>query len=133
MSTSLPQCWFELPNAPAVGTVLGMLSDIPDGGAQMLILEPLPDASSTKPFKYILLRSGQNVVAYVNRCAHFGVPLSEKPEHLILDPHVSISCNVHYARFRWQDGYCVRGDCEGESLISIPIFIEADGRLVVGP
>jgi nitrite reductase/ring-hydroxylating ferredoxin subunit len=131
MATSSSLRWFDLPNAPSVGTELGILTDIPDGGAKIASLELKSDTNNLNPFKFIMLRSGQNVVAYVNRCAHFGVPLSENDEHLILESHISISCNVHYARFRWQDGYCIRGDCEGESLIAIPITIEAGGRIVI--
>lgn len=91
----------------------------------------MPNAKSMQPFKFIMLRSGQNVMVYINRCTHFGVPLSEIDEHLILDAHISISCNVHYARFRWHDGYCTQGECEGESLIAVPIIIEKGGRIVV--
>lgn len=131
MTTPTPQFWFDLPNAPSTHTELAFINDIPDGGVKMVSLELKPDAISQVPFKCVLLRSGDNVAAYVNRCAHFGMPLSAKPEHLKFDSHVSISCNVHYARFRWHDGYCEHGDCVGESLIAIPITIEADGRIVI--
>lgn len=120
-----------MPNAPSPGTLLCLLSDIADGGAKMMSLEPKANAANPAPFRLILLRSGKSVVAYINRCAHFGVPLSEKPEHLRLDPHVSVSCNVHYARYRWRDGYCDLGDCEGESLISVPVSITTDDKVII--
>jgi nitrite reductase/ring-hydroxylating ferredoxin subunit len=77
----------------------------------------------------LLLRSGPQVVAYVNRCAHFGVPLASRQDLLQFTPHVSLTCGVHYARFRWSDGVCDRGDCEGEGLIPIPLDIDAQGAL----
>jgi len=76
-----------------------------------------------------LLRSGAEVKAYANRCAHFGVPLAGKQEHMQFVPHISLVCNVHYARFRWSDGLCDRGDCEGDSLIAIPLDVDAQGTI----
>ena len=89
-----------------------------------------PGVAAAKPFRLLVLRSGETVLGYVNRCAHFGVPLAATQEQLIFKPHVSISCNVHYARYRWQDGICDFGDCEGESLLAVPIKIR-DGKIVI--
>ena len=83
-----------------------------------------------KPYRVILLRSGGDVLAYVNRCAHFGVPLAEKVEHLYLVPHESLRCSVHAARYRWADGVCIQGDCEGESLLKIPVQVHGDKILI---
>lgn len=118
-----PRHWRELPNAPTVGTELGLLHALPDGEPRMHSL----DHASGKPFRLLLLRSGQQVRAFVNRCAHFGVPLAERQDLLIFKPHQSLSCNVHYARYRWDDGLCISGDCEGESLLAIPVEIDAGG------
>ncbi len=120
-----PENWSQLPGAPAPGTVLSCIDDIPEGMPHMLSFGMAPDR-----FDVILLRTGDQVYAYVNRCAHFGIRLAEKPEHLKFAPHKSVSCNVHYARFRWQDGYCEWGDCEGESLLPIPIEI-IDGKVLI--
>ncbi len=90
------------------------------------------NGATSPPFGLILLRSGTEICAYVNRCPHFGAPLSQRPEQLILEPHVSVSCNVHYARFRWGDGLCIRGDCEGESLVRVPVRVTPSHQIVVG-
>jgi len=120
--------WHQLPNAPAVGTVLGRIADIQDG--QALMHTVYADAAACSgPFAVLLLRSGSEIKAFANRCAHFGVPLAAKQELLKFQPHVSLTCNVHYARYRWSDGVCDRGDCEGESLIAIPIAQDADGSI----
>lgn len=118
-------CWSDIPGAPDGGDVLARLDDIPDGGASILALK-----TDDKPFGIILLRSGDTVFAYVNRCAHFGVPLASKAEHLYAKPHESIGCSVHYARYRWHDGVCEQGECEGELLLKIPVVI-VDGRVLV--
>lgn len=134
MNDSIRAPWFELPNAPATGMRLCALDDVPDGGVKMLAIEAESDREGggrQAPFRLVILRSVSGIKAYVNRCAHFGVPLSEKPEHLIFVPEVSISCNVHYARYRWSDGYCLDGECQGESLIAVPVAVDAAGQIVI--
>jgi len=122
-----PRNWSALPHAPAPGTPLGQRDALPDGIPQMLQLDT--GGGAEQPFRYLLLRSGEVVTAFVNRCAHFGVPLAARQEHLKFEPHVSISCNVHYARYRWADGVCDRGDCEGESLLPIPVTVDTSGHI----
>jgi nitrite reductase/ring-hydroxylating ferredoxin subunit len=108
--------------------VLGSLDTLVDGSATMLEL-PAPDPQTQKPFRYLLLRSGDAVRAYENRCAHFGVPLAARQDLLIYTPHATVSCNVHYARYRWSDGVCETGDCVGEALPTIPVQIDAQGEI----
>jgi len=123
--------WSALPHAPAPGTLLTPLGDLPDGQPTMLALDT--GGGTDKPFRLLLLRSGNEVKAFVNRCAHFGVPLAAKQAQLIYQPHVSITCNVHYARYRWADGSCESGECEGESLIPVPLQINAEGVVRIAP
>lgn len=129
--------WQDLPGAPAGGTVLCTLADIADGTVRIVSLRAggnmAFDAVEDGDFSLLLARSGDAVQAWANRCAHFGVPLAKTARHLIYRPHQSLSCNVHYARYRWSDGVCTWGDCEGESLVAIPVGVDADGRVVVGP
>jgi nitrite reductase/ring-hydroxylating ferredoxin subunit len=91
------------------------------------------DAGQSAPFKILLLRSGSEIKAFANRCAHFGVPLAAQQEQLKFQPHTSITCNVHYARYRWSDGICDKGECEGEALIAIPVQVDAQGRICIAP
>lgn len=122
-----PNHWQDIPGAPEPGTPLARLNEIPDGGAFLVTLN-----ASVPPFKAILLRSGEQVFAYVNRCAHFGVPLAEKVVHLYPEPHRNFRCSVHQARYRWQDGVCEFGDCVGESLLAIPVVITDGWVLTAG-
>jgi nitrite reductase/ring-hydroxylating ferredoxin subunit len=118
-----------LPHAPAPGTLLGQRDALQDGQVLLHQVFAAADTAQQNPFRILLLRSGQTVTAYANRCAHFGVPLAAKQEHMQFVPHVSLSCNVHYARYRWSDGVCDRGDCEGDALSAIPLDIDAQGAI----
>jgi nitrite reductase/ring-hydroxylating ferredoxin subunit len=130
-ATPQPPLWNELPNAPPVGTVLAVLHELSDGQATMRSVEFAGHLSPSTPFRVLLLRSGTDVRAYANRCAHFGVPLAATQAQLIYSPHASITCNVHYARYRWEDGVCESGECEGESLISIPVQVTSAGTVCI--
>lgn len=118
--------WSDLPHAPLPGTQVVLDKPLADGEVRMVLMGP---PERPEAFSVLLLCTADAVQAYVNRCAHFGVPLSARQEHLKFVPHVSISCNVHYARYRWSDGVCDRGDCVGERLIPIPVTVEPDGRV----
>jgi nitrite reductase/ring-hydroxylating ferredoxin subunit len=115
------------PKMPAPGTVICALDDIADGSGKVFAL-----GDADKPFRFIVLRSGDQVIAWHNHCPHFGQPLALKDEWLILKPHTSLSCNVHYARFRWADGVCESGDCEGEQLTAVPVAVR-DGEIFFAP
>ena len=121
--------WQDLPNAPAPGTVLAALDALEDGQVWMVEIDSAPGGDLVKPFLALVLRSGDTVTAFVNRCAHFGVPLAAQQSQLIYHPHASITCNVHYARYRWTDGVCDRGDCEGERLVPIPLDVDTLGNV----
>lgn len=126
---SAPVQWHELPNAPPMGTVLAQRDTLPEGRPHMQSVFAADDTAQARPFQVLLLRSGDEVRVFVNRCAHFGVPLAARPEQLIFKPLESITCNVHYARYRWSDGVCDRGDCEGESLVTVPVECDSQGTV----
>ncbi len=111
-----PASWRDLPNAPADGTAICTESELRDGECRLLQVGPAEGS-----FELLIMRSGDNWRAYANRCPHFGVGLAQRQEHLIYEAGVSLTCNVHYARFRWQDGHCERGDCAGDALLAIPV------------
>jgi nitrite reductase/ring-hydroxylating ferredoxin subunit len=121
--------WQALAHAPLPGTLLGHVDDVPDGQVVMRDIFTSADSAQQAPFRILLLRSGAEIKAYANRCAHFGVPLAARQEQLKFQPHASISCNVHYARYRWSDGVCDRGDCVGEALTAIPVQVDAQGQI----
>ena len=122
-----PAPWQTLPNAPAIGTVLGQRDALTDGAALLVNLPASESPAVRGSFSVLLLRSGERVSAFANRCAHMGVPLAVRQEHLIYVPHTSLSCNTHYARFRWDDGECEQGDCLGQHLWAIALTVDAQG------
>jgi nitrite reductase/ring-hydroxylating ferredoxin subunit len=132
-STPAPATWQTLAHAPLPGAPLGQIDDVQDGQVLMRQVFAATDAAQQAPFNILLLRSGNKIMAYANRCAHFGVPLADRQEKLIFQPHTSITCNVHYARYRWNDGVCDKGDCEGEVLIAIPVQVDAQGHICIAP
>jgi nitrite reductase/ring-hydroxylating ferredoxin subunit len=125
----IPPAWHTLPHAPAPGTLLGHRDALQDGQVLLHQVFAPDDVAQQNPFRILLLRSGQDIKAYANRCAHFGVPLAARQEHLQFVPHISLTCNVHYARYRWSDGVCDRGDCEGDALSAIPLDIDSKGAI----
>ncbi len=106
---------------------MALLHELADGGALFW------SCGEHKPFRLIVLRSGDEVFGYVNRCAHFGVPLAEKIEQLMFKPDRSVSCNVHYARYGWRDGRCQDGECDGEGLLRVPLDVIAGEVRISAP
>jgi nitrite reductase/ring-hydroxylating ferredoxin subunit len=131
---SEPQHWYQLPHAPAPGTVLAAFADLVDGQARMVnVPSALANPDPKAVFKLLLLRSGNTVQAFANRCPHFGVPLARQQSQLIHTPYVSVTCNVHYSHFRWADGMCTDGECVGEALLAIPTLVDAQGKVCIAP
>lgn len=126
-----PIRWFDLPDAPPAGTFVCRLESLPDGEPRIIRLRANREtqARESQGFELVLLRSGDAISAYVNRCAHFGVPLARTQQHLIFEPHRSIRCNVHYAEYRWSDGHCLSGECNGEPLVGVPLDVGSDGDI----
>ena len=126
MDTPPPTVWYAFPAAPAPGKTVCELNAIPDGSGRMFSF-----SGEGTSFRLLVLRSGERCYGYVNRCPHFGVALAQHDRQLILSAHEFVKCNTHYARFRWEDGYCDSGDCEGESLIPVPLEI-TEGQVRFG-
>lgn len=119
--------WQELPNAPAPGSRICALEEVADGTAAMFNL-----GTEAPAFPLLVLRSGDEVFGYLNRCTHLGLPLAKQPQHLYFEAHEHVLCNVHYARYGWRDGRCISGECAGESLIAVPLAV-IDGQVILQP
>lgn len=117
--TQLAQRWREREFAPAPGTDLCALEEIPDGNAK-----DFEFGEGTEAFRLLVLRSGDNVWGYVNKCPHFGVPLNVEPGKFTLFEHSYLYCSVHCAMFRFEDGFCEDGPCTGDSLTPVPLTLE---------
>ncbi|HVY07668.1 MAG TPA: Rieske 2Fe-2S domain-containing protein [Burkholderiales bacterium] len=119
------QEWRSWPHAPAAGTVLCALDDIPDGGAKEAAFGEDWDS-----FRIVLLRSGREVRAYRNRCAHVQIPMNYEPGIFhVLDGGL-LMCAHHGATYRFEDGFCVDGPCEGSRLQPVPVSVVNDAVLI---
>ena len=77
------------------------------------------------PLSGFLVRKGDDVHAYVNRCPHAGHPLNIRPDRFLTPDHSLIVCCSHGALFEMNTGYCVDGPCAGASLTRIPVVTVA--------
>lgn len=73
----------------------------------------------------LLVRRGNEVFAYHNRCPHTGVNLEWQPDQFLDLTNRYIQCATHGALFRLEDGFCLRGPCAGQYLKSLRVEIEA--------
>ena len=115
------------PYAPASGTSLCAVDDIPDGGGYECGFGPDHDR-----FLILLLRRGQQVWGYVNRCPHFSIPLSYEPGVLWTYDSEIVMCAHHSAMFRFEDGVCFDGPCAGQHLMRVPVVVKG-GWVVFRP
>ncbi len=105
------------------GQPLCRLDDIPDGGSNGFFTE-----TSDGRLLYMVIRRGHEVFVYVNTCPHTGMPLDFQPGRFLTKDGTLIQCSTHGAKFRIEDGFCVSGPCEGDSLTPVTAEIR-DGRV----
>ena len=116
--------WREHPDCPPPGTVLCALSAVPDQGGHEIVF------GTHEPLRLLVLRQGERIWAYENRCPHFSLPLNFDPQVFVtLDGLVM--CAHHTAFFRFEDGYCVDGPCRTSALTAVPAHCK-DGQVVLG-
>lgn len=77
-----------------------------------------------------VVRRGDVVRGYVNRCPHRGVPLNWQPDVFLAPDGTAIQCAMHGARFRIDDGRCESGPCPGHFLEPISVAVE-DGLVIL--
>jgi nitrite reductase/ring-hydroxylating ferredoxin subunit len=109
----------RLSTTPA-GVVLGPLEDIPDGQARNFVIQ-----LRAGRFHGFVVRRGENVVGYVDRCPHMQMPLAKTLDEYLSPSGELIACTWHGALFRVEDGLCVGGPCTGQRLTSWPVTVRA--------
>ncbi|WP_343031191.1 Rieske (2Fe-2S) protein [Roseospira navarrensis] len=98
------------------------LADLPDGAACGVCLT---DAEG-EAVAAVVVRRGDRLYAYRNRCPHNGVRLDFVPGTFLSDDGRHLRCGTHGALFRPDTGKCVRGPCKGKRLESL--HLRGDGR-----
>jgi nitrite reductase/ring-hydroxylating ferredoxin subunit len=106
------------------GTVLCALDELADGQGLPFELGEEPDV-----LRIVVVRAGDRVRGYHNRCPHFGIPLDIGRGVKTFRQH--ILCVNHYAVFRFEDGYCIDGPCKGGALTPITLEV-SDGSIALG-
>jgi nitrite reductase/ring-hydroxylating ferredoxin subunit len=125
MTETKTEAWKLRPNAPASGHRLGLLSEIPDGGAKEYVL-----GVGISAFKMFVVRKGAEAFAYLNICPHYSLPLNHRADEFLTRDASRIMCRQHLALFRLEDGACLDGACEGRALDPVPVRIEQDWIVV---
>ena len=106
------------------GVTLGPLALIPDATARNFVLE-----LRAGRFHGFVVRTGDSIHGYVDRCAHMAIPLAQKLDDYLTPDGSLIQCSWHGALYRIRDGVCVGGPCVGARLTVWPVAVQ-DGMIV---
>jgi nitrite reductase/ring-hydroxylating ferredoxin subunit len=107
---------------PPPGTDVCAADDVIDGKSRVV--------SFGRGVEVIVVREGAHVYGYINECAHMAVPLNLLDDYGVATSKHRMLCDHHYAAFRFSDGYCLEGPCEGESLTAVPL-VTRNGRITI--
>lgn len=104
-------------------------ADLPAGTVRAVTISRDPDRGF--PRRAIVVRDRHGVLrGFVNLCMHLPVPLDAGSGEFLADDGVHLICGTHGALYRPEDGLCIWGPCEGESLERVEV-VEEDGELYV--
>ncbi|MBB4617295.1 Rieske (2Fe-2S) protein [Sphingomonas abaci] len=102
--------------ATPAGIRLGPLEAIPDGGARNYVVQ-----MRAGRFHGFVVRRGDGVFGYVDRCPHLGLPLAQRLDQYLTPSGEHILCSWHGALFEPDGGRCVAGPCAGQALTPWPV------------
>ena len=111
--------------APPV-PVLCRLQDLPDPGARGFLVQ-----ENGVPVPCLVVRLGDAVYGYRNRCPHTGVNLDWIAERFLDADGAYIQCATHGALFRITDGHCVQGPCAGQGLEAVALRLGPGGEIML--
>jgi nitrite reductase/ring-hydroxylating ferredoxin subunit len=106
------------------GINLGPLDLIADGAARNYVLQ-----IGDKRFHGFVVRKGEAVFGYVDRCPHAGLPLAQELDRYLTPDGDLIMCSWHGAVFTVEAGACVCCPCVGAKLSPWPVEAR-EGRIV---
>ena len=101
-----------------VTRVVCRLSELDGGGARGFTI-----GGAAWPLRGFVVRVGDRVYGYLNRCPHAGHPLDLRPQQFLTPDGTLILCSSHGALFEKVSGYCVAGPCAGRSLTTVPLQV----------
>ncbi len=100
------------------------LTDLPQGSRGLL-------QDETGRWRLLVVRRGDELHAYRNRCPHTGAPLEWRPHDFLDREGRHILCSLHGALFRIEDGLCLAGPCRGQSLERVGLELHEDGAVLL--
>jgi nitrite reductase/ring-hydroxylating ferredoxin subunit len=112
--------------AASTDGILCHLTDIPDPGSRAFRA-----GTGHWPLRGFIVRRGEQVWAYLNRCPHAGHPLDWLPDRFLDAEESLIQCGSHGALFEIDSGYCLAGPCAGQSLVPIAVRVLEGNVLLV--
>lgn len=106
------------------------IAEIDDPGARLFEFgEPNRDGDNLDPRDWpvsvFVVRQGDQVHGYINRCPHAGHQLNWIGERFLNRERDHILCASHGAMFEIDSGVCIAGPCPGERLLPVALEIEA--------
>jgi nitrite reductase/ring-hydroxylating ferredoxin subunit len=106
------------PARPEPGTRICAIADLADPGSRGFIFR-----RDDKLFLGFVVRAGDIVRGYEDRCPHAGMPLAMAADRYLTREGDLILCASHCALFRLDDGLCVGGPCAGARLGPWPVEV----------
>lgn len=100
------------------GVRLGPLELVADRSARNFVLR-----MKAGRFHGFVVRRGDEVRGYVDRCPHAGLPLAQALDQYLTPGGEHIACAWHGALFEPLTGACVAGPCAGRGLTSWPLTV----------
>ena len=100
------------------GVKLLPLAGLADGAARNFVLE-----MRAGRFHGFVVRKGNVVRGYVDRCPHMGLPLAQALDDYLTNDARLIACSWHGALFDVDSGACVGGPCVGSALTPWPVAV----------
>ncbi len=101
--------------------VVCRLADLEEHGARGFTL-----GGGDWPVRGFVVRCGNEVRAYLNRCPHAGHPLDLMPNRFLTPDRALILCSSHGALFDKESGLCLAGPCSGRALRPIRVMVVAN-------
>jgi len=100
------------------GIRLCSLETIADGAARNFVVQ-----LDSARFHGFVVRRGDTVTGYVDRCPHAGWPLAQRLDDYLTPDGALIACDWHGALFEIDTGFCIAGPCKGARLSAWPVEI----------
>lgn len=102
-------------------------SDLSDG--QILGLDVTEGCTQKR---ILVVRRGEEVTAFENRCPHAGWPLDTFDGRFLTTETGGLICAAHMAIFDPKTGACLGGPGQGRGLTPVPVRVDGD-HWVIGP